>query len=223
MADTITWKIYLFKGDKYVQIDQTTGKIEVGPSSIGDDWEGLKDVGFDGDLDAAAYCQNRIFFFKGKQYAMFDAMSKSCTRNGAMTDFFKSLPNDTTKPNSDFTQDIDAATLYKTNVLYLFKGNNCVTGDPTRDPESITVSAVKAEDFHWAYPFTMGVQAAPSLQGISNTFIRGDSAVFYATSAVFTLECLWPGLRDLGFDRGIDAAVVLDWELNPPESEPVDD
>jgi hypothetical protein len=27
----------------------------------------------------------------------------------------------------------------------------------------------------------------------------------------------------IGFDRSIDAAVVLDWVLNPQESEPVDD
>jgi hypothetical protein len=220
-----TSKIYLFKNDKYIQIDAPTGTLDFSaPSSIGDDWSGLKDVGFDTGVDAAAYCQNRILFFKGGRYAVFDAMSKSVTLDGATADYIQGLPHDATAPGGDFTQGIDAALYYAAKgTLYLFKGNNGVVGNPNADPLKMSVTGAGVSGgWGWPYPYSYGIRAALLLND-NYAFVRGDSAHFYHGGADVTLECLWPGLRDMDFDENIDAAVQVDWELNPAETEPVDD
>ncbi|MCO0638373.1 hemopexin repeat-containing protein, partial [Lutimaribacter sp. EGI FJ00014] len=69
----MTSKIYFFKKDKYVQIDPDSKKVDSGyPRSIADDWNGLKEIGFDSDLNGAAYINNALYLFKKEKYVEYD-------------------------------------------------------------------------------------------------------------------------------------------------------
>ena len=73
--------IYIFKGDQYVRYDFANEQIIYGPLSIAQWWPGMKDVGFDHDIDAAfldhrdsgmSMYEDTYIFFKGDQYVTYD-------------------------------------------------------------------------------------------------------------------------------------------------------
>lgn len=72
---------FFFKGDRYVTFDPVRNRVSGGPYLIGDQWPGLKEAGFDRDLDAVVYqIINNIgapnsrlcYFVKGDQALQFD-------------------------------------------------------------------------------------------------------------------------------------------------------
>src|SRR6266568_648390 len=69
-------KVFFFKQDQYVRYDIKTDKVDDRkPLSIGDKWPGMKDVGFDADLDAAINWGNgKAYFFKGNLYVRSDVL-----------------------------------------------------------------------------------------------------------------------------------------------------
>ncbi|MGV9884654.1 hemopexin repeat-containing protein [Streptomyces sp. NPDC003006] len=82
---------YLFKGDQYIRYDLRHSRIDVGPLNIGEHWPGLKEAGFDRDLDTVLYTwapgglkehlqtSYAIHFFKGDQYVTFDLGANKVT------------------------------------------------------------------------------------------------------------------------------------------------
>jgi hypothetical protein len=237
-------KFYLFKKDKYMQIDGPTGKIDLPPTPIDDgvstntsNWTGLKAAGFASDIDAAVYFNNVLVFFKGNRYAVFDGMSKTWTLSGPISDTVTAGPNDgpafaTQLPNDangDFTQNVEAA-VWNAGYVYLFKGAYLVRAVAPTSMMVGLANFAKASSLitaNWGtiYPFGMGINAACALHGLMEDwlFCRGDSWTTYTMRQGQTLECLWPGVRDYGFNEDLDAIVLVPWILNPPETEPVDD
>ncbi|YBV97935.1 hemopexin repeat-containing protein [Phyllobacteriaceae bacterium JZ32] len=72
-------KIYFFKGDKYVQIDPTTNTVDQNPRLIADDWKGLKEIGFDSNIDAAEYLNGMMYLFKNNEYVMYNIEEDSAS------------------------------------------------------------------------------------------------------------------------------------------------
>ncbi|MVO87764.1 hypothetical protein GPA10_24135 [Streptomyces sp. p1417] len=73
--------VYIFRGDQYVRYDFANEEIIYGPLSIDQYWPGMKDVGFDRDIDAAFMDHRGDFaqvfvdtyiFFKGDKYITYD-------------------------------------------------------------------------------------------------------------------------------------------------------
>ena len=67
-------KIYLFKGSQYVRLEGSNATMDAGyPQPIAGNWNGLP-ASFTSGIDAAFWREsnNKIYFFKGNQYARLD-------------------------------------------------------------------------------------------------------------------------------------------------------
>ncbi|MER6288487.1 hemopexin repeat-containing protein, partial [Streptomyces sviceus] len=67
-------KVYFFKGPSYLRYDIADDRADPGyPLSIADQWPGLRDAGFDTNIDAAVNWGNgKVYFFKGPSYLRYD-------------------------------------------------------------------------------------------------------------------------------------------------------
>ncbi|KEF06696.1 hypothetical protein DF17_13080 [Streptomyces rimosus] len=75
--------LYIFRGDQYVRYDVANEQILYGPLEIAPLWPGMKDAGFERDLDAAFLDQQDVpfgtvdtyYFFKGDKFVTYDALT----------------------------------------------------------------------------------------------------------------------------------------------------
>ena len=64
---------YLFKGDAFVRVDQSTNRVDGDVGSIADGWGGFADAGFADALDASLNWGNgKAYFFRGADYIRYD-------------------------------------------------------------------------------------------------------------------------------------------------------
>jgi hypothetical protein len=80
--------IYIFKADQYIRYDVAHEEIVYGPNSIAAGWPGMRDAGFDKDLDAAfmdrrdagmAIYEDTYFFFRKDKFVVYDAQKDTVT------------------------------------------------------------------------------------------------------------------------------------------------
>jgi Hemopexin len=67
-------RLYVFKGDQYVRVDNGRNSMDDGyPKPIAGQWAGMAEVGFGDSLDAAVNWGNgKVYFFRGDQYLRYD-------------------------------------------------------------------------------------------------------------------------------------------------------
>ena len=198
-------KIYFFKNDQYIQIDADTRKIDGGyPRSIAQDWNGLKEIGFDRDLNAAEYISSKeaLFFFKGKNYAKYNVVADKVIEHGATSDLFKDiLPG--------FHDSPAAVALYGAGRLYFFQEGYSVCCNP----DTLT---------SWASPdkldsdWKLGERYS-SLDAVlwfppegNNYFFKDNYLSDYQRKHKDVLiSSVWLDVDRCGFDEAIQAAVYL--------------
>ena len=73
MVDLGSGMAYLFKGDAFVRVDQSTNRVDGEVRSIADGWAGFADAGFADSLDASVNWGNgKAYFFRGADYIRYD-------------------------------------------------------------------------------------------------------------------------------------------------------
>jgi hypothetical protein len=71
--DLGTGKVYLFKGDAYLRLDEASQSVDGEVRPIAENWPGLAEAGFADALDAAVnYGTGNAYFFKGDSYLRYD-------------------------------------------------------------------------------------------------------------------------------------------------------
>jgi hypothetical protein len=120
-------KIYLFKGDEYVRLEGTNATMDAGyPRPIEGNWPGLP-ASFTSGIDAAFWREsnNKIYFFKGNQYARIDTETATMDAGypRAIAGNWPGLPG-------SFTLGIDSALMRRDNhKIYFFRGKQYVRID----------------------------------------------------------------------------------------------
>ncbi|MEU6395348.1 hemopexin repeat-containing protein [Streptomyces sp. NPDC046939] len=74
--------LYIFRGDTFVRYDVANEQILYGPETIADQWPGMKDAGFQRNIDAAFLDQEDVpfgtvdtyYFFKGDRFVSYDGL-----------------------------------------------------------------------------------------------------------------------------------------------------
>ncbi|MDC0759248.1 hemopexin repeat-containing protein [Brevibacillus sp. AG] len=134
----INWgdgKVYFFKKDKYVRYDIAMDKVDDGynpPLSIADYWHGMKEVGFDKDLDTAINWGNgKVYFFKKDKYVRYDiAMDKVDDGYNpplSIADYWHGMKE------VGFDKDLDTAINWGDGKVYFFKKDKYVRYDIAMD------------------------------------------------------------------------------------------
>jgi hypothetical protein len=116
-------KAYLFRGPDYVSVDVASGTVESELRSIGENWNGTTDHGFDTDLDAAVNDgAGTAYFFKGGDYLTYSVADDKVTATGSIADWAFAV-------DGSFDSDLDAVVNYGNGRLYVFKGESYVRWD----------------------------------------------------------------------------------------------
>jgi hypothetical protein len=113
-------KIYLFKGSQYVRLEGSNATMDAGyPQPIAGNWNGLP-ASFTSGIDAAFWREsnNKIYFFKGNQYARLDTATATMDAG-----YPKPIAGNWPGLPASFTGGIDAALMRRDNhKIYFFRG-----------------------------------------------------------------------------------------------------
>lgn len=241
-----TGKCFFFKGDKYVRFDIATNRIDPGyPRRIAHDWPGMKEAGFDRDLDEAIYWSEwRLYFFKGDKFVLFDLRSNKVVEPAPVP--IVSEGNWRRMQEAGFGGDIDAAVNWgSSGKLYFFKGDQFIRFDmPSNQMDGAASAPIHSPQNPNNWPglnqdgFGSGIDAALNWGGGKLYFFKGDKFIRFdapsnrAEGAPTPINSPgnWNGLADAGFASGIDAATRLGGDRpyqgpqpnpNPPEPEEI--
>ncbi|GLW71048.1 hypothetical protein Kpho02_33470 [Kitasatospora phosalacinea] len=156
-------KAFFFRGSDYVRYDIAADRADPGyPLSIGDQWPGLREAGFDAGLDAVANWGNgKAYFFKGAQYLRYDIAADRADPGYPLSigDQWPGLRE------AGFDAGLDAVVNWGNGKAYFFKGAQYLRYD---------IAADRADP---GYPLSIGDQ--------------------------------WPGLAPAGFGTSVRAALDL--------------
>ena len=213
-------KCYFFKADKYVRFDVATNKIDPGyPRSIATDWPGMKEAGFDRDLDAAVYWADQIlYFFKGDKFVLFDLAANKVKEPAPVP--INSPENWNGMPSVGFGDKLDTAVNWAPGNLYFFKGNKFLQYDSRANRTKGQVAPI-ASPGNWqgmdASGFASDLDASLNWGGGLLYFFKGDHYIKFNQSnnridggpVPIHSEGNWTGLYEVGFGSNIDAATRL--------------
>jgi hypothetical protein len=117
-------KLYLFRGDSYLRIDNETNTVE-NQNSIAATWPGMGDAGFADSLDAAVNYENgSAFFFRGDSYVVYDIVSDMVTGGPfSIADDWPGLGD------AGFADGLDAVVNWGTGKVYFFKADSYLRFD----------------------------------------------------------------------------------------------
>lgn len=241
-------KLYLFKDKYYIQCDVETFTVEGSPRPMADDWfgdvsaaslfKGSTPESIDPVVSAIAYCDNAsgcfrndlLIFFStfvavvdpAKNKTLFAAPLGDCIND--LPKLFQYIPDGS---------GIDAARILN-GKLHLFKGDRFCSS--TMSQENIdsgrgypllavcqgdSVSNISTMP-HLLPGFTDNFDAVVSIEQESRTmlFKGSDVLLYYKKSNVQPISAIWKGTEKFGFDRDIQAAVVLPKELMSFRNQP---
>lgn len=127
-ADLGTGKVYLFKGGKYVRVDQNANAVDAGyPLSIAEHWGGLGAAGFGDGLDGATnWGDGTLRFFKGGSTVRYNIAQDGVVAGypRLIRDEFPGLVA------AGFASGLDAVAIWPSGNAYFFKGANYVRLEP---------------------------------------------------------------------------------------------
>ncbi|MFF2287208.1 hemopexin repeat-containing protein [Peribacillus butanolivorans] len=209
-------KVYFFDMNQYVSYDRGDDKVDDGyPLVIADNWPGMKEAGFDRDLDTAINWGNgKVFFFKGNKYVRYDiAMDK--LDDGYPLVIADNWPG---MKEAGFDMDLDAAINWGNGKVFFFKGDKYVRYDIAMD---------KVDD---DYPLAIadnwpGIKEAGFDENLDTVVNWGDGKVFFFKGEEYVrydiaedkvdddyplvIADYWPGMKESGFDAGLGPAFDL--------------
>jgi len=115
-------RAHFFAGSVYYRYTVIRNAVDAGyPKPIAGNWPGMSDIGFDSGLDAAVNWGNdKVYFFKGNQYARYDLPSDKVDA-GYPKPIAGNWPG---VSGTGFENGIDAAINYGNNKVYFFRGGN---------------------------------------------------------------------------------------------------
>ncbi len=127
--DLGTGKLYFFKGDTYLRIDNATNSVDGQVSAIAGNWPGMAEAGFADGLDAAINDgAGTAYFFRGGQYVTYDIAADRVSGGPAsIADDWGGLAD------AGFADSVDAAVNWGTGVYYFFRGDQYVGYDAASD------------------------------------------------------------------------------------------
>ncbi|MFD0692285.1 hemopexin repeat-containing protein [Actinomadura fibrosa] len=165
--------MYIFRGDQYVRYNFSDDKIIYGPLDIAQWWPGMKDAGFDRDIDAAFLDHRDVpfgtvdtyVFFKGDKYLLYDGLADRVSDGPRrIADGWPGLAD------AEMDRDLDAVVYYiqPAQVLagpnhrycYFVKGDKVLHFD-MEDWKPLT-GAVPISDFWYGLKGTPFASAAPA-------------------------------------------------------------
>lgn len=128
--DLGTGKVYLFKGDSYLRLDQLRNVVDGEVRPIAGNWPGLAEAGFGDSLDSAVnYGTGNAYFFKGGSYLRYDIAADAGDPEGARStaDDWPGLAD------LGFADGIDATLNPGNGGVYFFQGDQYVRYDVAAD------------------------------------------------------------------------------------------
>ncbi len=178
-------------------------------------WPGLKEAGFDKDIDAAVnWSDGKVHFFRGSRYVRFDIKADKVD-DGYPKNIADGWPG---LKEAGFDEGIDAAVNWSDGKVYFFLGSRYARRD------------IKADKVDDGYPkniadgwpglkeagFDNGIDAAVNWGNGKVYFFHGHQYMRYDVSADKTDDGYpkdiadgWSGLKEAGFDKGVRA--VVNW------------
>ena len=171
-------KAYFFRGDQVLRFDIPGNKADDGyPKLITEEFPGI----FPRDIDAAVpWPIGKIYFFKGEDYILYDALTHQVKHRAKIKDHWHGL----------WTSDIDAALPYANGNIYFFKGTRYQRYNMTADKVDGELD-IKTE---WKDLDVERVDAAA-------LWPNGKAFFFHGTQ--FTQFDVKNNHTDLGFPKGI--------------------
>jgi hypothetical protein len=136
--------VYFFRGAQYVRYDVLDDRVADGyPLAVGDQWAGLRDLGFDVGIDAVVDWYNgKLYFFKDSRYVRYDVAGDRVD-DGFPLSIADQWPG---MAAAGFGTGIDAAVNWQNGKAYFFKGGQYVRYD---------LAADRVDD---GYPLSIGDQ-----------------------------------------------------------------
>lgn len=206
-------KAYFVLGAQYVRYDAASDSVDSGyPKPIAGNWLGCAEIGFQDGLDAAAeWPAEKVYFFKGNQYARYDIRANRIDAG------YPLLIGDQWAGFSaaGFDGGVDAAVHWGNGKAYFFKGNRYLRYDIAADrvddgfPQSV---ADGWSGFHDA-GFDSGVNAAVNWGDGKAYFFKDDKYLRYDLAAdkiddgyPSAIAEGWPSLARAGFGANLAAA-----------------
>lgn len=116
-------KVYVFKGDQYVTVNQTSLAVEGSAKSIAEGWGGFADSGFADAIDAAINWGNgKAYFFRGDQFIAYDIAGNSVDDASSfpIADVWNGMAD------AGFGDFLDAGVMWDDGNAYFFKGDQYV-------------------------------------------------------------------------------------------------
>ena len=123
-------KAYLFKGDAFVRVDQSTNQVDGDVVSIADGWAGFAEAGFADSLDASVNWGNgKAYFFRGADYIRYD-IALDRIDDGYPLLIAENWPG---FEEAGFADGVDAAVNWGNGKTYFFSGGVYLRYDISND------------------------------------------------------------------------------------------
>jgi len=213
-------KLYLFKGDQYIQCDVASRKVDDGyPRQIGNDWAGLSHYNWSAnghDVPVFLLDRNIVASPSKDQFVWFYLRNEGylwCIQYDLTEDTAGYMNNASLEygriASQNFVNNISAAR-YLDDDLYLFSGNQWML-------QKSGINVLENELFqntdtmpHLPAGYTDNFDAVVELEGKNTMFFKGGDCFVYSTEPEpQPISSIWIGTDKIGFDRDIDAACVL--------------
>ena len=193
-------KVYVFRGDRYLRYDIAADRVDPDyPRSIGENWRGFAEAGFDGGIDAAVNWGNgKVYVFRGDRYLRYDIAADRVD-----PDYPRSIgENWRGFAEAGFDGGIDAAVNWGNGKVYVFRGDRYLRYD-------IAADRVDPDYPHPIAKYLPGLAGAGLGSDIGATAEWGDGKIFFFKGSQYVKYEMD------GVDSGFPALVEDHWRGLP--------
>ena len=232
-SDGVMTRVWFFKGSRVLGYRRGTDQVDVAPASVKSVFPSLAAQGFNSPDAAVNLGNGKVYFFKGKEYVRWDIRKRALDLlRTPIKKEWNGFDQSPLPDGSTFADGIDAALNYWNGKLYFFRGAFYIRYDLKKDhvdmkqgvvpiaKEWIGFSKARASG---GKTFADGIDAAIDWGDGKVYFFRGDAYLRYDKfdnqvdhgwpkkigRDHVTGEENWPGMRAVGFDSSVKAAVDL--------------